>query len=286
MIEPVRSTEKNLKIYLRTTVGCDRDLPLLVPFIEYYRNLGVTDFRFVVHSGDEGSSLQEARRRLVDQGLQPALIWITGSWNTGDNAQRHRRVVEDLPDEAWIVSADIDEFHEFPCKLPEFVACLEKQGVDVVKGRLVERVRADFRLKPYQVQKNLFAQFPVQTTFGIGNPGKVVLHRKWIRTTPGHHSYEGDANHSVTEYCHVLKVMHFKWYEGVLKKYTDPSLMAHHSSDWEFVEYAQFIRRNFYGLGRVSNVVIHHAFFPRSARAFIFRVRKKIEAVINQMKVG
>ena len=241
------------QIVLRSTVGVEMDYVLVASFVEHYRKLGVVDFRFVVHSLSSSSpKLDLVLATLRDLGIQPANIWITENWNTGDNSMMHREVIKDCPDHAWVISADIDEFHEYPMRLPEFIEELESGRFDLVKGRLTERIAQDFSIPNLDTSKTLFDQFPLQVRFGIGNPGKIMLHRKFVLTTPGHHGFE-DAQ-CIYKVCpQILKVMHFKWFGDVRRKYTDPSVMAHHSLSWEFSAYDRYIASNFYGWRRLRN---------------------------------
>jgi hypothetical protein len=248
----------NHDIYLRSTIGVHRDLPLLRHFVDHYRALGVTEFLFALHSPTEDhSKLGDARRILEDLEIVPARIWITQQWNTGANASVHRELVEHLPEDAWIVTADIDEFHEFPHALKRFSKTLEEAGQNVTRGRLTERVAGDFRLHAIRDHPNIQSQFPVETYFGIGNPGKIILHRNFILTEPGHHSVDAQSKHCAVYYPDILKVGHFKWFEGVGDKFTDPALIAHHSETWEYSAYGDCIRQNFFGWGRRINVVKH-----------------------------
>jgi hypothetical protein len=248
-------------VTLRTTFGVHRDLWLLRHFLEYYVNLGVQQFRIVLHSTDsESPELAEAKSTLEGYGISPAAIWITRNWNTGDNAAWHRQVVADLSDDSWVISADSDEFHIFPCALREFLQILEEQRVDVVRGRLVEHVAADFRLHAPRDGISLFIQCPIAADPVYpfpGNRGKIVLHRRRVLTTPGHHSYEMAIGDSLNVYPRILTVAHFKWFLNVERKYSDVSLIAHHSASWEYSVYTQQIDRNFRGFGRIVNLLLH-----------------------------
>ena len=276
-----------MRIYLRSTIGAERDISLISHFVEYYRRIGVSEFRFVLHAIDESSTnLKVCIDILENLNIKPTLIWITPNWNTGTNALKHREVVADLPGDTWLISADIDEFHEFPLHLSDFVQYLDAKNIDVVMGRLTERISKDFSLSPLMPKENIFLQFPIQTSFGIGNPGKVMLHRKAVRTTPGHHAYEENPLATVNVYPEILKVMHFKWFQGVGQKYVDPSLMAHHSETWEFTAYDVFIRKNFFGWRRQWNCWLHRpwpAFFRNIAGKARSRLGSKYRSFIRNL---
>ncbi len=246
---------------IRSTFGVDRDLFLLPHFIKHYRSLGVTEFRLILHAGSaESPNLTIARDLLASDGITAADIWITENWNTGENANRHRRAVSDLPDSTWVLTADSDEFHIYPQPLLQFIKGLEESDISVVTGRLVDFVSADWRLHPPRDAVSLFEQCSTvaEPVFRFpGNPGKVMLHRAGVHTTPGHHSYEDCPNKPWGVYPEVLTVAHFKWFASVSEKYTDPSKIAHHSNSWEYQIYSRQINRNFYGFGRLANRVLH-----------------------------
>lgn len=159
----------------------------------------MVDLRLILHSPTAGSpQLEEAKDLLSIRGLRPAGIWITVSWSTGENLIRHQDVIADLPEDASILSAkaDADAFYIFPQPLSEFTACIERLGVNVVQGRLVDFVAKCWRLHQPLPDVPIFEQCPVRANpfFRFpGNPGKVMLHRKHIQTAPGHHNYLASA---------------------------------------------------------------------------------------------
>ena len=282
-----------LEIYVRSTVGVERDLNLVRHFVQHYRDLGVSNFRLILHAREEGSiKLQEAIVLLRELGLSPAAIWITKDWDTGSNAGYHRRVVEDLPSDAWIVSTDIDEFHFYPTALPEFTRTLARDGVEVVRGRLIDRVTREFRITPLREDVSLMSQFPVEADFWIsnpGNPGKIMLHRNYILTTPGHDSFQAEVSRELIVYPVVLKVAHFKWFKGVEEKYTDPALIAHHSDTWVYPLYQRLIRQNFTGVGRIANLCLHTKLgrvFRGCVRGGVRSIRRIGKSVLGSIGVG
>ena len=243
-------------IFLRSTFGVHRDLLLVPHFIRHYINLGVQNFLFVLHAQSLNCrQLEEAMEILHEFDIEPAEIWITENWNTGENMHKHRALTAELPQEAWILSSDIDEFHQYPSPLFEFVDQLSEANQNAVRGRLVERVAKDFRLHRLKSDMDIHLQFPCEVSFGIGNPGKIMLHRNYLRTTPGHHAVDSDSEQYTNYFPQVLKVAHFKWFEGVEKKYTHRNFIAHHSETWEYSAYDACIRKNFFGWGRRLNVL-------------------------------
>lgn len=263
-------------VTLRCTFGVQRDLFLLPFFIDHYQRLGVSDFRLILHSPVAGSNqLDEAIDILSKRGLSPAGIWITDSWSTGENCIRHQEIVADLSEQAWILSADADEFHIYPLPLPEFTKTIERLGVSVVQGRLVDFVSSDWRLHQPVPEVSLFQQCPIPANpfFRFpGNPGKVMLHRRHVLTAPGHHNYLASPV-GVVEFPEILTVAHFKWFAAVTEKYTDVTKIAHHSDSWMYSIYHQQINKNFVGWGRLLNILLHTR-LGRLGRPYLDLLRK------------
>ncbi len=93
-----------------------------------------------------------------------------------------------LSEDAWVLSADSDEFHIYPQLSPEFIRTIEQQGVTVVQGQLVDIVARDWRLHSAMPEVSLFEQCPVRVDAFFrfaGNPGNVMLHRKYVKTASG-----------------------------------------------------------------------------------------------------
>jgi hypothetical protein len=260
----VTHSQKQFQITARCTFGVQRDLFLLPFFLKYYQKLGISDLRIILHSRLPGTEeLETAIDLLKMHGLEPAQVWITQNWNTGDNASRHREIVNDLSDDAWILSADADEFHLYPEPLVAFISHIEQLGINAVEGRLVDYVASDWRLHPPSRTLDLFQQCPVRANpfFRFpGNPGKVMLHKKFVQTSPGHHNYLSNDINKVVSYPETLSVAHFKWFAAVEQKYIDPTKIAHHSNSWEYQLYQKQIQRNFSGYGRLLNIILHTQF--------------------------
>jgi len=244
-------------IYLRSTIGVHRDIPLVKHFINYYQHLGVNRFLFTLHShSQENQDLSEARSVLQEFNIQPVSIWVTRRWTAVDNTRIHREMVAGISGEAWIVTADIDEFHEFPMHLTDFVRSLEGHEYNIVKGMLIQRVARDFRLHSLKSEPDIHSQFPLEADFHIGQLSKIMLHRNSLLTNPGHHLVDSSCENDARFYPGLLKVGHFKWFAGVEEKYTNPDLIAHHGAAWEYSAYESFIKQNFHGWRRVLNSVI------------------------------
>lgn len=248
------SSAKN--IYLLATIGVERDLDLLPHFIEHYKNLGVLNFEIILSSFDADSdNIKKAVTLLASHSITAREIWITTNWTTGKSDSKLNSIVQSLPEDSWIIRADSDEFHGFPCKVDNFVTTLEQEQCNVVAGSMVDHVAKNWKLAPLQADISIFQQFPVETQVRIGCRKKVLLHKKNIAVTGGHHTVNktGCTGCEIKIYEKKFPVHHFKWFEGVDKKYTDPNIIAHHAFTKEYDLNYRFIQKNFYFPGNLKN---------------------------------
>ena len=65
------------KIYLRTCIGVEYDLPLIAHFIEHYKSLGVDEFYITLSSPTKDhENLELAKSLLQKYKIKPFTIWI------------------------------------------------------------------------------------------------------------------------------------------------------------------------------------------------------------------
>lgn len=164
------------RLHLVTCAGVAHDLVLLGHFIEHYRALGVptTNMHMILNapSRDE-PALGQAIDVLAAYAIEPAEIWI--ATYTSDSMWQRRRDVQRLhvPEHAWMLSADIDEFHEYPCELTQFLAVCEARQVNCVDGVLIDRLAPAGELIAPEHDRSPELTFPLQrvlqgSTFKFG----------------------------------------------------------------------------------------------------------------------
>lgn len=218
------------KLYLRANIGVRYDLPLIDHFIKYYKNLGVERFLICLHSlTEDDPNLKSAISILNEHGIEPADIWI-GKYRERKKSRRLEGLVEDLNDDDWILTADADEFQEYPINLIKFIKKCETNNVAAVHGLIVDRIKEDGSI-PNELEEGvpILEQFPLECNFQqLKNLShrkwlpKVTLHKKWVVLTIGNHCIDNPS----TEICksesfkhyEFIKVFHAKWFGEVVEK--------------------------------------------------------------------
>ena len=190
------------KIHLRTCIGVEYDLPLIPYFIEYYKDLGVDEFHITLSSPSEGhENLEPAKLLLQKYEIKPFAIWI-GPYREHIRGNYLNKMVKHLGANEWVLTADCDEFQEYPAGLHEFVDKLDGDGITWVEGGVVDRTTKTGEI-PEKLDNaaTLFEQFPSKCNIhrlkqepkgGVIINGekfmpKVVLHKKRIQLSVGNH---------------------------------------------------------------------------------------------------
>lgn len=153
------------KVRLISCVGVEHDLALLPHFVRYYLAMGVAPSCFhLVLNGPNGDSeaMRRARSILTAHGIEPEEVWIAPY--TSDAMWEKRRTVQQrVADPAdWVLSADVDEFHEFPAPLPDFLRYCERRSVNCVQGVFIDRLAPGGELAAVAPDPPIWEQFPVQ----------------------------------------------------------------------------------------------------------------------------
>jgi len=234
--------------YLVTCVGVDAGLEYLPHFLAHYRGLHVPAERFLVilNSADaDSTNLARARELLGDYGVTPIREWI-GAYTSGEMWALRRAVQADhVPAHAWLLSADVDEFHEYPTDLATLLAECERRGVNCVQGVFIDRVAPQGQLKAIRDEEPIAETFPWQADAqcAIAQTG---AHHGWAGTVKvmalrgdlepsrgGHHPREGGARihyllgrhladfpgigHPDFRFAVPVRVHHYKWTAGMPK---------------------------------------------------------------------
>lgn len=236
------------KVRLISCVGVEHDLPLLPHFLEYYSGLGIapSDMHLVLNVQDaESPALARAHAVLEAHGAEPAEVWIapyTSDAMWGKRREVQQRVASPTD---WVVSADVDEFHEFPAPLGEFLAYCERQGATCVQGVFIDRLAADGRLKAVEPEPSVWDQFPVEADvictvrraeegkYWYGTVNIMVCRGDVLPSRGGHHPLADgrEVSHllgrplaefpGITDarfrFSLPLRVHHFKWTDTLAK---------------------------------------------------------------------
>jgi hypothetical protein len=141
------------------------DLALLPHFLRHYLELGIapSHVHLVLNAPrDDIAELSQAQSLLDAHDIEPAEVWIA-PYTSGSMWTKRREVQQRLADPGdWVISADVDEFHEYPDALPAFLAYCERKEVECVQGVFVDRLAADGCLNAIASEPSVWEQFPVE----------------------------------------------------------------------------------------------------------------------------
>ena len=153
-------------VRLISCVGVEHDLPLLPFFLEHYLELGVapSHMHIVLNASREGTEeMTRARSILETHGVEPEERWIE-PYTSGAMWEKRREVQRRVADATdWVVSADVDEFQEFPTELSTFLEYCERREIDCVQGVFIDRVAPEGRLAAVAPTPSIWEQFPIET---------------------------------------------------------------------------------------------------------------------------
>ncbi|MGF1607125.1 MAG: hypothetical protein ACFB22_12395 [Rhodothalassiaceae bacterium] len=173
-----------LQLKLISCVGVRYDLPLLRPFIHHYRDLGVAPaaMHFLLNGGgSEDAAIGAAQAILREEGVAEPVVWTEAY--TSDRMWAQRRALQSRVAGAqdWVISADVDEFHEYPADLADLLRHCDRQGVNCVQGVFIDRVAADGRLISLSHGDSPWQTYPVQAEIMCAL-ARTGAHHDWYGT--------------------------------------------------------------------------------------------------------
>lgn len=181
--------------HLLVCIGTDWDVNLPEHFIRHYLDLGIRpqDFVVALHS-DKRDFLEPTKKILRQYGIEPRKTWL-GAYDAKRAGKLKRELQREfIPRRDWVVHADLDEFHEYPVPLAEYLEEREGCRENVVVGCFVDRITADGSLPHIQhvSQGSIFEQFPrcADIVGGVKNGLvlKYMAFRAYFKATGGNHS--------------------------------------------------------------------------------------------------
>ncbi|MEM7721275.1 MAG: glycosyltransferase family 2 protein [Pseudomonadota bacterium] len=224
--------------HLFTCVGVAYDLPLLPHFIRHYVALGVAPDRMhiILNSAEADDPNIEAAREIADSfGVRHVETWIEPY--TSDRMWEKRREMQarHATSADWVINADVDEFHEYPLPLHEFLTACDAMGVNAVSGVFIDRLTADGRLVDVAPAPTIFEQFPIraEVTYslfgsgefhGLGGTMKLMAMRGMIMPRRGGH---GPMHHPNIVHLYGEKLDEFVFLMQPAQRFRVPT-RAHH----------------------------------------------------------
>lgn len=248
-------------IRLITCVGVEHDLPLLPHFLEYYKALGIpaANMHVVLQAVDDDTEeMKQAISLLNEFEVKPQEKWIAPY--TSNTMWEKRREIQKQVAKAddWVISADVDEFHEFPVDLKEFLAYCDKKRLDCVQGVFIDRLAPEGKLSPIKQGASIWEQFPIQAdvmctirqheegNWAAGTVNVMACKGNVLPSLGGHSALAGDTPTNYLFGMHLgkvpgmgnarlrfkvpLRVHHFKWTDRLListrKRLATPGVSA------------------------------------------------------------
>jgi hypothetical protein len=187
-------------VWLYTSVAADYDGATMLPhFINHYLALGVKPENFLVvvnHNPEKvdtfsGVDLVESVTTVLDTFHIPYRLWLEQY-----SSEKLMKIRYEMLNTAawgdWIIHADSDELHEYGVKsVVKFLAQADLEGVNEIKGTLVDRVSATGELSPIQPDQDIFQQYPnkcqvIKNVVGSRDT-KAMAYKSYWRTDRGNH---------------------------------------------------------------------------------------------------
>jgi hypothetical protein len=242
----MREVRDAIRIHLITCIGVDHGIDLIPHFLRHYLDLGIRpeEFRVVLHSREPRSSdLSRATAWLSEVGIEPSEVWVAPYTSTAMWEKRRDVQAQIVSEDDWVVSADVDEFHEYPEELRTLLRGCQARGIDALQGPFIDRVATNGELARIEPAVPLWDQFPLETdaTWAIGRAGryhgkqgtvKLMAFRGYLRPARGgHYLLSGDRrpryyfginlghlpniHRPEVRFFLPLRVHHFKWTAGM-----------------------------------------------------------------------
>jgi len=239
-----------MQLHLITCVGVEDDLAYLPHFLSHYRSLGVPGEHVHVLSQairEDHPALDAADRILAKHDVPPARRWIAPYTSRGMWEQRRALQKARVAPADYVLSADVDEFHEYPVPPVELCAWCREAGYDVVQGPFIDRLSASGGLDALpSSDRSIFDAYPLQTELrhtlagltddiNLGGSVKLMMIRGDVEPGLGGHGALGEHRgrphalglhlsrfHELADprarFAMPFLVHHFKWTAGVAER--------------------------------------------------------------------
>jgi len=209
-------------IFLIVTIG--PDYRLLPKFLRYYKNLGITNFLIILNTPDTAPL-----DILHDHGINPVKSWTEPFSEQLKQFHERSVVLTYCSENVWVVYADLDEFQFYPKGLLSHINDCEKNRIDFLEGKLIDRVSLTGKLIELDADIPLEDQFPLSGL--ITNKllkawdKKIVLAKGNLIVGGGHHIFLDSTTHKtlpykskLNKYSAGIQIHHFKWDRNVLSR--------------------------------------------------------------------
>lgn len=237
-----------MTIRLISCVGVRRDLPMLPHFLRHYQRLGVAPERMhiLLHAPAPCAELEAAQALLRRAGIAADAVWLAPYTSDGMWEERRRLQRRHARPQDWVISADVDELHEYPAAPASVFAWCDRRGINCIQGPFVDRLHAAGALPPIAAEPDIAAQFPIEADvichirgagrepdFHYGTVKVMALKGDLLPSRGGHHPRsDGVAPRYLAlkplaefraitrpsfRFASPMKVHHYKWVDTLIE---------------------------------------------------------------------
>lgn len=162
---------------LISCIGVETDLDLLPHYLDHYLGLGVRPERMhlILNAPDTASpGLQAACAILASRGVERWELWKAPYTSAAMWEKRREFQAREAAPDDWVISADVDELHEYPASLHDFLKYCDAGGFTCVQGPFIDRLAPMGALARVRAEPGLFEQFPVaaEVIWSLAGRGK------------------------------------------------------------------------------------------------------------------
>mmetsp|Transcript_31905 Transcript_31905/g.74649 ORF Transcript_31905/g.74649 Transcript_31905/m.74649 type:complete len:996 (+) Transcript_31905:175-3162(+) len=167
------------------TMTPSTDWDLMRHFLMHYRNVGVDLTKratIVVHRFNN-----ESMKKMLPvlREFQVFNYSVVDHYDSGQKRKSANNFIKNLPEDAWLIYPDNDEFFEYPCA----VETLIKAGSTEFFGEMTERLGPGLTLPPLKEEPKLLDQYPIACPYRRkfmkgGWASKYMLIKAWVDDEP------------------------------------------------------------------------------------------------------
>jgi hypothetical protein len=231
------------KIFLSCCVSTDFDYDILPHFMRHYKDIGVDEFLIILHViSDDLGKLEYCQKILRDFGVKEKKIWRDDYDPVLHTSLLMKLNKEYAETEDWVLTIDIDEFHEYCCDLRKIIAYCEERNINFISGNFVDRLTEDGKIVDINNKTDLFESFPVKSevfrNVFHGCHWKVMIHKCYIDLIPGQHFVKDSDTYVPISFPEVFSVNHFKWRGDLIENNSYRSKIFNKNKDkWDKHKY-------------------------------------------------
>lgn len=210
-----------MTVYATTTVY--EGLDLLPHWLDHYRKLGVDEiFVAAGHRKHNNHWVVRAAQEACARFSAKVFPFEYTVCHDDNNLAVRKVLFSELPEDTWILHADLDEFHTYPVHLLDMIESMESRKMNALIGTILDRVAEDGSLPKVQAEPDIGSQFPLGCTltkaFWGGTICKIVLCRKRVQMDGSQSRLIGDGRKEPHIWDGSCVSHHFRWTDELVER--------------------------------------------------------------------